>query len=114
MGRPGSRRRGPRRARALLSPRERREGKRSRSGGNGHFEPGRGAQLGGPVGALPAELWLLTAEMAVRRRLAIDRAPQVETLDAAARREGKMRAHQPLDVAVADQPGAEAVHPDGD
>src|SRR5262245_52131551 len=76
-----------------------------------HFagQAGRGAQLGGAVGALPGEARLVATEVAVGRGGAIDRPPQVERLDDAARREWERLAHDLLDLRLLDDGGAERV-----
>src|ERR1700735_4348009 len=56
-------------------------GTKNRPGRNprpGRLEPGRGAEPGGAVGALPGEVRLGAAEVAVGRGLRVDRAEQVE------------------------------------
>src|ERR1700684_2568550 len=55
----------------------------------GRLEPGRGAEPGGAVGALPGEVGLGAAEVAVGRGLRVDRAEQVEVGDDGPRPQGE-------------------------
>src|SRR5215207_9088157 len=68
------------------------------------------AERVGLVCSLPGELRLVTPEMPEGRRLLVDRAPEVERFDDAARSQLEMRAHQLADVLVVDLSGPERLY----
>src|SRR5438067_1011447 len=89
--------------------------------GRGRTEPVTGARLrlllaegGGLVGALPGEGGQLAAEVAVPRRLAVDRPAQVQRLDDVARRQLEVAADQVGDLAVSQAVAGRAAGPDPD
>src|SRR5688572_25142515 len=62
-----------------------------------------------PIRALPGELGLRAAEVAVGGRLPVDRAAEVQMLDDAGRREVEVAPHERLQPRVRDLAGAEGV-----
>src|ERR1039458_1402212 len=68
------------------------------------------SQRFGLVRDFPGETFLGAAKVAERRCLAIDRTPQIEGVDDAARRQREILAHQFGKAVVRDRTGAERIH----
>src|SRR6476661_8733379 len=65
--------------------------------GDGALEPGRRAERSRLVGALPGEVAVVAAEVAVRRGLGVDRAPEVEVAEDRRGTQVEMLLHELLD-----------------
>src|SRR5581483_3663950 len=71
------------------------------------------AQRVGLVGALPREVAVFAAEVAVRRGVRVDRPPQVEVAEDRRRPQVEVLAHERLDLRHGDRLGSERLHEDG-
>src|SRR5690606_31191881 len=81
----------------------------ARADSGAHSQPSGRAQLVGAVGLLPREVGQLATEVAVRRRLGVDRTQQVQVADDGSGTQVEDLEHGLLDLLVGHHAGAEGL-----